>query len=571
MRGRLLRRVLIVDDERENRTKYADLVLNGPSGLKGDTSTQPPIRTEVMIAASAQEGLATLLAARNRGGPFDVLVTDWFMEPLNGLWLVDQLRTNGFTPDSLEVVLLSRRETALEMEEVLRETTAQWQGDSRSGLSVVLRASLGTDGDALNHEEEFLTEVWKGIWAKLDSSIRKDPDDKTPGAVEGALDWRLRFKTQEDGLVQEIDRLLTKFAPTRLPILLDGPTGTGKKLLAQIVHDFSRRTGRYIAGNIATIPAALFESTIFGHEKGAFMGAVETRPGWLEQADDGTLFLEDIDELPLDQQLKLKDALERREVERIGSTNGRKVNVRLISSTTKNLEAEVEAGRFRRDLYVLLKDVRLPIPALAKRRGDIPALIQHFWELDEADFPSRQEHWTSEALEFASTLQWRANAQELLSMIHLLKVQHPQGEAVEPAGLQAMLGLPTGNAPQPQPGQFFISYAKEDVENAKIISDKLERAGRPVFLAERKVNPGALWQNVLRNELKSCSHFLLLATPESLASSWVNLEWSAAWLDGKTIFVVLLRCDTSGLPEPLRAYQAVDFHELDRLISSLEA
>ncbi|HUH02053.1 MAG TPA: sigma 54-interacting transcriptional regulator, partial [Kofleriaceae bacterium] len=176
--------------------------------------------------------------------------------------------------------------------------------------------------------------------------------------------------------------ILERAAPSDTTILLEGETGTGKGILAEAIHGASRRAGGpFVVVDCAAIPAGLMESELFGHERGAFTGAREERIGLFEQATGGTVFLDEIGELPLELQPKLLRVLERRTVRRVGSTTQIPVDVRIIAATNRDLRREVNQGNVRSDLWYRLNTVRLLLPPLRERREDVPLLVAHFYRL----------------------------------------------------------------------------------------------------------------------------------------------------------------------------------------------
>ncbi|MBI2221423.1 MAG: sigma 54-interacting transcriptional regulator [Acidobacteria bacterium] len=183
----------------------------------------------------------------------------------------------------------------------------------------------------------------------------------------------------ESPALQKVLRQVQLVAPTDASVLITGESGTGKELVARAIHEASTRKGRaLIKVNCGAVPDTLFESEFFGHVKGAFTGALTDRPGRFELADRGTLFLDEIGEVPLAMQTKLLRVLQEREFERVGDTRTRKVDVRVIAATNRDLKREVEAGRFRQDLFYRLSVFPVEIPPLRERREDIPRLVQHF-------------------------------------------------------------------------------------------------------------------------------------------------------------------------------------------------
>jgi formate hydrogenlyase transcriptional activator len=207
-------------------------------------------------------------------------------------------------------------------------------------------------------------------------------------------------------------------APTPSTILITGETGTGKELVARAIHRLSsRRNKPFVRVNCAAIPSGLFESELLGHERGAFTGAVQTRPGRFELADGGTIFLDEIGELPLDVQAKLLCILQDRVVERVGGTTVRKVDVRVIAATNRSLEEEVAAGRFRGDLYYRLKVIPIQAPALRERRDDIPLLAYFFLQKFSAMNHKDIQRIAPEALRMLMDYDWPGNVRELENVV----------------------------------------------------------------------------------------------------------------------------------------------------------
>src|SRR5215471_5760788 len=181
--------------------------------------------------------------------------------------------------------------------------------------------------------------------------------------------------------MQEIFKIIEKVADTPSTVLITGESGTGKELIATALHEgSSRRSKPLIRINCAAIPKDLMESELFGYERGAFTGAVTSKPGRFELADGGTLFLDEIAEIPVEMQVKILRALQESEFERVGGIKTTRVDVRLIAATNRDLEQEIQAARFRKDLYYRLAVVPIVLPALRERQSDIPMLTRHFIE-----------------------------------------------------------------------------------------------------------------------------------------------------------------------------------------------
>jgi transcriptional regulator with PAS, ATPase and Fis domain len=216
--------------------------------------------------------------------------------------------------------------------------------------------------------------------------------------------------------MQRVYGLLAAVAPTDTTVLVEGETGTGKELVAQQIHRRSPRCdGPLSVVDCGSLPSGLIESELFGHERGAFTGAVTEREGVFEKSRGGTVFLDEIGELPLALQTRLLRVLDQRTVRRLGSNVQRRVDIRLVAATNRTLSEEVKEGRFRQDLYYRLAVVRIVIPPLRKRREDIPLLARHF--LYQAGCADVDAVLTPEVLEVLRSRRWAGNVRELRNII----------------------------------------------------------------------------------------------------------------------------------------------------------
>jgi formate hydrogenlyase transcriptional activator len=207
-------------------------------------------------------------------------------------------------------------------------------------------------------------------------------------------------------------------APTDSTVLIQGETGTGKELIARAVHDLSSRFGRpFIKLNCAAIPFDLLESELFGHEKGAFTGAVAQKVGRFELADKGTLFLDEVGDIPLALQPKLLRVLQEQEFERLGGTRTHQVDVRLVAATHRNLVEMVKRNEFRSDLYYRLNVFPIPIPPLRERREDVPALVEHFVEIYARRMNKQIDQISPETMSALVAYEWPGNIRELQNFI----------------------------------------------------------------------------------------------------------------------------------------------------------
>ncbi|HET8708198.1 MAG TPA: sigma-54 dependent transcriptional regulator, partial [Pseudomonadales bacterium] len=207
---------------------------------------------------------------------------------------------------------------------------------------------------------------------------------------------------------------ITKVAPTEATVLIRGESGTGKELVARALHEQShRKSGPMISVNCAAIPDSLIESELFGHEKGAFTGAANMRKGLVEAADGGTLFLDEIGELPLEAQARLLRLMQEKEVRRVGSTQARRINVRLVAATHRDLKQLSKEGRFREDLYYRLHVLELRLPPLRERGEDVVELANYLLQRSGERMGRPNVRFTAEALDAIRSYSWPGNVREL--------------------------------------------------------------------------------------------------------------------------------------------------------------
>ena len=230
--------------------------------------------------------------------------------------------------------------------------------------------------------------------------------------------------------IANLRSLVTQVAPKMASVLLQGESGTGKEVVAQAIHDCSTRAkAPFVAVNCGAIPAELLESELFGHEKGAFTGAVAARKGRFELAEGGTLFLDEIGDMPFDMQVKLLRVLQERTFERVGGTKLQKANVRIVAATHQNLEGKVESGDFRMDLYYRLNVFPIDVPPLRDRPEDIPLLAQRFIDLQQEQ-NGEAISLSRDALTQLCQCEWQGNIRELGNLIERLTILYP-GEVVD--------------------------------------------------------------------------------------------------------------------------------------------
>jgi formate hydrogenlyase transcriptional activator len=231
--------------------------------------------------------------------------------------------------------------------------------------------------------------------------------------------------------LKHVLQLVETVAPSDSTVLLLGETGTGKELIARAIHDRGRRKDRaFMKVNCAAIPTGLLESELFGHEKGAFTGAITQKIGRLELADQGTLFLDEVGDIPIEIQPKLLRALQEREFERLGSTHTRKVNVRLVAATNRDLEKMVAAREFRSDLFYRLNVFPIRIPSLRDRKEDIPLLVSYFVQKFAKQMQKKIESVPSVVMKGFTAWEWPGNIRELENFIERAVIL-TRGKALE--------------------------------------------------------------------------------------------------------------------------------------------
>jgi DNA-binding NtrC family response regulator len=364
-------RVLVVDDDKAVR---AALRVNlEKAGL------------DVRLASTAEEALRVL-----HDHPMDIVLTDVKMPGASGLELLREVKSRW--PD-IQVVVMTGQGTVEDAVRAMKHGAADYiiKPVSKEELLVVL--------DKAAREKALLAEV---------EQLRQEVQD------------RYGFENVIGGTsaMREVYDLVATVASSSALVLLTGPTGTGKELIAHAIHYRSaRRDAPFVRVNCAALPEGLMESELFGHEKGAFTGAVRQHFGKFEQADGGTILLDEIGEVPLATQVKLLRVLESGELQRVGGTQTIKVDVRVIAATNRELRREVKEGHFREDLFYRLNVFHIPMPPLVERRDDIPLLAQHFVDKYAERHKKAAKRLASDALQALVGYHWPGNVRELEHVI----------------------------------------------------------------------------------------------------------------------------------------------------------
>ena len=339
----------------------------------------------VLTAASGAEALALL-----DGEPVDLLLTDLRMPGLSGHELM--LAARRLRPQ-LPVVVMTAYSSVKDAVQVIKEGAFDYVSKpfEIDDLDKTLKNALKLS-DVLASNERLRSE----------------------------LEGRYRFETLvgSSPSFRRVIESIAEVCESRANVLLTGESGTGKELVARAIHYNSPRKDRpFVALNCAAIPEGLLESELFGHVKGAFTGAVSTREGRFAQADGGTLFLDEIGDMPLPVQAKILRVVQERAFERVGSSQTRQVDVRLIAATNKDLQAAVQQGAFRDDLYYRLNVFPIALPALRDRAEDVPALAAHFLEILGVGMGKRLDGFTPAALKAMSDYGWPGNIREMQNCV----------------------------------------------------------------------------------------------------------------------------------------------------------
>jgi DNA-binding NtrC family response regulator len=337
---------------------------------------------QVQAAAHAEEALA--LAQRRN---FDVAIFDVMMPGMSGVELLERFKTQY--PDC-EVILLTG------------------QGSIETAVEAMKLGAF----DFL--QKPFPLKDLEALAAKAFERRRLRKENTQLKTLLARAEPKTDMVGQSPAM-REVFRLIERAAPSDKAILIQGESGTGKELVARALHRHSRRADKpMVVINCAALPEALLESELFGHERGSFTGAVAAKPGLFEVADGGTLFIDEIGELPGSLQAKLLRVLEDGSLRRIGSIQERRVDVRLLAATNRNLAKEVAASRFREDLYYRINVMSLELPPLRERVGDVPLLVAHLlgpgWEVEPA------------ALEAMERYAWPGNVRQLINALERAKI-----------------------------------------------------------------------------------------------------------------------------------------------------
>lgn len=365
-------RILIVDDE-------ADIC-----ALLAETLDEP--RRVIGWTTRPWEALE-----RARSEPYDLILLDIKMPEISGLDLLPKLKAEA--PECAVIVMSAYGNIALAVEAMKRGANDYLEKPFRDVEAVRLAVSRILDLTRTRLENR---------------ELRQQLEEK----------FQLGNLISASSRMQEVFSLIKKVAPLNMTVLITGETGTGKELIARTLHQHSKRArGPFICVNCGGLAEGLLESLLFGHEKGSFTGALRRTRGFFEEADGGSLFLDEIGETSPSMQMKLLRVLQEKTIQRVGGTQEIPLDVRLIAATNRRLDEEVAAGRFRQDLFYRLNVICIALPSLRERREDIPLLARHFVKKYAAAFHRSSREISRDAIAYLSNHSWPGNVRQLENAI----------------------------------------------------------------------------------------------------------------------------------------------------------
>ncbi|MFZ5564226.1 MAG: sigma-54-dependent transcriptional regulator [Thermodesulfobacteriota bacterium] len=390
--------ILIVDDDDQLRQSFAKL-----------------LKEEGYDVTAAPSGEAGLEAAR--GGSFDLVVLDVQMPGMSGLEAFARIREIDATLPVIVMTAFGTTETAIEATKLGAFDYILKPFDIAAVLDLITQA----------------LEAGHMMRARVEMNVK--PDTARPGAIIGS-----------SPAMQEVYKAIGRVAPTDATVLIRGESGTGKELVARAVYQHSKRAGKpFLVINCVALPETLLESELFGYEKGAFTGAASRRIGKIEQANGGTVFLDEIGDMPLSIQAKILRLLQERSIERLGSNTSIAVDVRILAATNRNLERAIEKELFREDLYYRLKVVTIELPPLRDRGDDIYLLVDYFMALFSKEMRMDNPGLSDEARHMVRRHAWPGNVRELANALKKSLI-FSRGYPVRPEDMSHIIASPDASA-----------------------------------------------------------------------------------------------------------------------------
>jgi len=435
--------LLIIDDEPAIRQILSNTATNAGHS--------------VSVASNGIEALERL-----GKGDIDVAVCDIRMPDISGIEVVEKARSQGIDTIFLMMTAYASVNTAIEA--------------MRAGAYDYTIKPLRNE-DFLNRIERLADVIHLKSENKVLRELVKNQENQTCANHSPAM--------------RQVERLVLKVASTDSTVLITGPSGSGKGVIAKLIHQNSLRSSRaFVPINCGAIPENLLESEFFGHTKGAFTGANKAKRGLFVEADQGTIFLDEIGELPLNLQVKLLHVIEDQHVRALGSEQSRKIDVRIIAATNRDLSEMVRQGTFREDLYFRLNVFHVPIPALEKRKEDLPELIRHFIAKESAKMGLSEEiEIQPEAMQCLLAYDWPGNVRELQNIVARSLILSENG-TIEVSDLPNNIGiLHFGSIAKPMDSNATLKQQLRNYELA-IIKTAIEDADGDRKLAARRLGIG---------------------------------------------------------------------------------
>jgi two-component system response regulator PilR (NtrC family) len=424
-------KILVVEDEKSMR-EVLKILLEGEN-------------YEVMTASDGVEGLSSV-----EKDIFDLVITDMKMPKVDGFEVLKKIKE--VSPDTIVIMITAfgTTETAVE---AMKFGAYDYINKPFNIDEIRLIVKKAIEKKRLSEELSVLRQKVETTYA-LENIIGQSPK------------------------MQELFKFIPRIAQSNSNVLIIGESGSGKELFANAVHNLSNRKNKnFVTINCTAFPEGLLESELFGHMKGSFTGAMYNKQGLFEIADGGSLFLDEIGEMPINLQVKLLRVLENGTFRRVGGTTDIKVDVRIISATNKDLKEEIEGGRFREDLYYRLNVVPIKIPSLRERKEDIPLLVNHF--LKKLTSTPSQRKVTAEAMKILMEYHWKGNVRELENVIERVVLLTDKAE-ITPADLPSEIKrypkLETKEIPELTEEGIDIEKLVEDIEK-KYLLKALEKTG----------------------------------------------------------------------------------------------
>lgn len=364
-------KILVIDDERSIRNTLKDI-------LEFE-------KHQVVLSENGKTGLEAAINA-----PFDVIFSDIKMPEMDGIELLTALKEQEV---EAPVVMISGH------------------GNIETAVDCIKKGAFDFIEKPIDLNRLLIT-------------LRNALDKNTLATETKTLKRKIAKRHQMVGAspaIEKVRMMIDRVAPTDARVLITGANGTGKEVVARLLYEQSNRVNApFVEVNCAAIPSELIESELFGHEKGSFTSAIKQRIGKFEQADTGTIFLDEIGDMSLSAQTKVLRVLQESELTRVGSDKSIKVNVRVLAATNKNLKNEIEAGNFREDLFHRLNVIPIHVPSLDERKEDIPLLITHFCELICSEMGTQLKNFESNAVKMLQERNWPGNIRELRNVVERL-------------------------------------------------------------------------------------------------------------------------------------------------------